>query len=262
MDFNNEIPEVSGNQTILVIEDNPDMRKYIISHLSEHYKVLEASNGRDGYEIILNQKPDIIITDLMMPVMDGLELLNKIRKTDTIKDIPVIMLTARADESDKIIGLKAKANDYLTKPFSSEELIARIRNILENRELLKGKYSKKIIAIEFDDPAMVSADRSFLNKMKSAVINNISNSDFDVTLLAEAAFLSERQLRRKLKELTRLSPLDFIRQIRLFQAKELLEKKAFNSISEISAAVGFNNPNYFSRVYKKMFGISPCEHLH
>jgi len=195
----------------------------------------------------------------MMPEMDGVQFLKEIRNNNKTSDIPFILLTARAGEQDRIAGLKAKADDYLTKPFSPEELKTRIRNILETRQNLEEKFSQKILSIEFDNPKLFSADKEFLKKMRDTVIENISDSSFNINNLIDKAFLSERQLRRRIKELTGLSPLEFIRQIRLLQAKELLSKQAFNSIAEISVAVGFNNPHYFSRLFKNMFGKSPAE---
>ena len=250
--------EIKGSN-ILVVEDNFDMRNYIAGHLSKDYNITEAINGKEGLNKVMENIPDLIISDLMMPEMDGVQFLKEIRNNNKTSDIPFILLTARAGEQDRIAGLKAKADDYLTKPFSPEELKTRIRNILETRQNLEEKFSQKILSIEFDNPKLFSADKEFLKKMRDTVIENISDSSFNINNLIDKAFLSERQLRRRIKELTGLSPLEFIRQIRLLQAKELLSKQAFNSIAEISVAVGFNNPHYFSRLFKNMFGKSPAE---
>lgn len=239
---------------ILVVEDNFDMRNYIVGHISGTYHVIEAVNGKEGLEKAIEHVPDLIISDMMMPEMDGVQFLKEIRNNDKTRDIPFILLTARAGEQDRIAGLKAKANDYLTKPFSPEEVKTRIRNILETRQNLREKFSKKILSIEFDSPDLVSADKEFLQTMRDTVIENISDPSFCINNLIDKAFLSERQLRRRIKELTGLSPVEFIRQIRLLRAKELLSKQVFKSTSEISAAVGFNNPHYFSRLFKNMFG--------
>ena len=246
----------------MVVEDNFDMRNYIVGHISKDYNIIEAVNGKEGLSKVLEDIPDLIISDLMMPEMDGVQFLKEIRNNKNTSDIPFILLTARAGEQDRIAGLKAKADDYLTKPFSPEELKTRIQNILETRQNLEEKFSQKILSIEFDNPELVSADKEFLQRMRDTVIENISDPSFSINNLIDKAFLSERQLRRKIKELTGLSPLEFIRQIRLLQAKELLSKQAFNSVAEISAAVGFNNPHYFSRLFKNMFGKSPAEFVH
>jgi len=248
--------ETKGS-SILVVEDNFDMRNYIVGHISENYNIIEAVNGKEGLRKVIEHIPDLIISDLMMPEMDGVQFLKEIRNNSKTKDIPFILLTARAGEQDRIAGLKAKANDYLTKPFSPEELKTRIHNILETRQNLEEKFSQKILSIEFDNPELVSADSEFLQKMRDTVIEDISDPSFSINNLIDKAFLSERQLRRRIKELTGLSPVEFIRQIRLLQAKELLHKHAFNSVAEISVAVGFNNPHYFSRLFKNMFGKSP-----
>ena len=251
-----ESKETKKNR-VLVVEDNLDMRNYIVGHLSKDYIIDEAINGSEGLKKVKENLPDLIISDLMMPGMDGVQFLKAIRSNNTSSDIPFILLTARAGEQDRIAGLKAKADDYLTKPFSPEELKTRINNILETRKNLQEKFSKKILSIDFDNPELISADNEFLQKMRDTVIEDISDPSFSINNLIDKAFLSERQLRRKIKELTGLSPVEFIRQIRLLQAKELLHKHAFNSVAEISVAVGFNNPHYFSRLYKNMFGKSP-----
>lgn len=248
-------------QKILLVEDNKDMRNYILSHLKQYFTVVEGENGSQGLEKALENKPELIISDLMMPVMDGLQFLQEVRKNKIIHDIPFIMLTARADDEDRLSGYKAKADGYMTKPFNSEELLLRIQNLLYTRKHLQEKFSKKIISIDFNDQNLVSADKEFLNKMKTIIIENIANADFGMNDFADKAFLSERQLRRRLNEITGLGPVEFIRQIRLLKAKELLENKVYFSIAEVSAAVGFNNPHYFSRMYKKMFGVSPHDQL-
>jgi len=186
-------------------------------------------------------------------------LLNLVRENRSIEDTPFILLTARADDEDKISGFKAKADDYIVKPFNSEELVLRIQNILQTRTKLKEKFSSTVLSIEFDNDTFIPADQQFLEKMRDAVIENIAQSEFGVKQLAEKAFLSERQLRRRITELTSLGPIEFIRQIKLLKAKELIQNKVYFSISEVSAAVGFNNPHYFSRLFKNMFEKSPTE---
>ncbi|MCF8234415.1 MAG: tetratricopeptide repeat protein [Bacteroidales bacterium] len=248
-------------QKILVVEDNPEMRNYIIGFLKNDYNIIEAENGKEGLEKTIREKPDLIISDLMMPEMNGMEFLQQLRANKSLRDLTFIMLTARADDEDRISGFKAKADEYITKPFSQEEIRLRIRNLLQTRKQFKEKYSQKILSIQFDDPDLIEADKTFLNKLQEIVIKNLPNADFSVNELAENAFLSERQLRRKINELTALSPVGFIRQIRLLKAKELLENKVYFSISEVSTAVGFNNPPYFSKVFKKMFGKTPQQFI-
>lgn len=256
-----EEPVKKDAQIILVVEDNPEMRDYIIGFLTKDYQIISAENGKEGLQKTRQEKPDLIISDLMMPEMNGMEFLQQLRENKSLRDIAFIMLTARADDEDRISGYQAKADEYITKPFSREELMLRIKNLLQTRKQLEEKYSQKILSINFDDPNLVEADKAFLNNMKEVVIEQLSIAGFSVNDLADKAFLSERQLRRKITQLTGLSPIEFIRQLRLLKAKELLENKVFYSIAEVSAAVGFNNPHYFSKIFKKMFNKSPQQFL-
>ncbi len=246
---------------VLIVEDHREMREYIARHLSGEFCLLEAANGKEALRIIEQQMPDLIVSDLMMPEMDGLALLKHIRSSEKTGDIPFVMLTAKAGDEDRMSGYRQKADAYITKPFQAGELLLRIRNLLEAHEVIKEKYSRKIISVKLDNQNLPPADQQFLEKIKDAVLQNFADHEFGIQQLAEKAFLSQRQLRRKINELTDISPLDFIRQIRLQQAKLLIEKNVYNSISEVSAAVGFNNPAYFSRLFKKMFGQTPQELL-
>jgi signal transduction histidine kinase/DNA-binding response OmpR family regulator/tetratricopeptide (TPR) repeat protein len=246
---------------VLVVEDHQEMREYIAGHLAGEFRLLQASNGREALKIIEQQLPDLIVSDLMMPEMDGLALLSQIRNSKKTGDIPFVLLTAKASDEDRMSGYQQKADAYITKPFQAGELLLRIRNLLESREAVKEKYSHKIISVELAGQHLAPADQQFLEKMKEAVLQNMADDEFGIQQIAEKAFLSERQLRRKLTELTGLTPIDFIRQIRLQQAKLLIEKNVYNTISEVSATVGFNNPAYFSRLFKKMFGQTPQEML-
>jgi signal transduction histidine kinase/DNA-binding response OmpR family regulator len=263
-----ELPEseasAAGNQskhTILIVEDHPEMRQYIIGHLSGRFNILEASNGKEALELINRQRPGLIVSDLMMPEMDGLSLLQELRKHISTADIPFIMLTAKASEEDRLAGFQMKADAYITKPFQAGELLVRIQNLLERSASLKEKYSKKVLTIELDKADIPTADQKFLQQLKKAVEENLSDPTFGIQQLSDKAYLSERQVRRKLNDLTGLTPVDFIRQIRLQQAKLLIEQHAFTTIAEVATAVGFNNPAYFTRLFKKLFGSSPQEIL-
>ncbi len=248
-----------SNYNILIVEDHPEMRQYIKSHLEGKFNITEAGNGKEALKMIEDNLPDLILTDLMMPEMDGMMLLQELRKHKATADIPIIMLTAKAGDENRLAGFQMKADAYITKPFQAGELIIRIQNLLERSASMKNKYSKKVLVVELDKTDIPTADQKFLQKMKAEVEENLSDSTFGVQQLTDIAFLSERQLRRKLNDLTGLTPVDFIRQIRLQQAKQLLEQHAYNSISEVAAAVGFNNPAYFARLFKKLFGHSPQE---
>jgi AraC-like DNA-binding protein len=193
----------------------------------------------------------------MMPEIDGLTLLRMIRETPSTEDIPFILLTAKSDEDNRLAGYSEKADAYITKPFHANELIIRISNLLNNRKRLEGKLGRKIIAIDLESDTYEQADQAFLANVKETILKELANSNFTIKQLAESVFLSERQFRRKLNSLTGLSPLDFIRQIRLLHARALIENKVFDTIAEVAAAVGFNNPAYFSRLYKKLYGHPP-----
>lgn len=250
---------VSHEFSVLVVEDHPDMLNYIAENLNRHFTVITAANGIEALEKIGRQVPDMIVSDLMMPGMDGMALLRHIRDHKNISHIPFILLTARADDEGRLAGYQMKADAYITKPFNTGELLIRIRNLLETRQDIKQKYAKKVLSVAFDREGLTSADKQFLDKMKQVVIRNLSDHHFGMSELASAAFLGERQLRRKLTELTGLPPVEFIRQIRLQQAKVLLEENVYSTVSEVSAAVGFNNPAYFSRLFSKLFGQTPQE---
>ena len=246
---------------ILVVEDHADMRKYIAEHLANKFKVVEATNGYEGLEKTSNQQPDLIISDMMMPEMDGKVLMEKLKSNEATNDIPVIILTARAADSDRLIGYKAKADMYLTKPFDPDELLLHVTNLLEKKRLLAKKYGKKVFTLDFGDEKLLPADKAFLQKLSDCVTQNLSDPGLNIKTLEEHVFLSERQLRRKLKRLTGLSPVEFIRHIRLNRAKELLEKKIYLTVAEAALAVGFTNPPYFTRLFRKAFNRVPHEIL-
>jgi len=251
------VPETAFR--ILLVEDNPDMRKYIAGQLSGKFLFTQVANGFEALHAIVADPPDLIISDLMMPGMDGLALLEQVRESPESGHIPFILLTAKAGEEDRLAGYKLRADAYITKPFQPEILLTRVRNLLETHRFLRDTYGKRILSVELDREGLTSADQQFLEKMKDVVIRHISDPDLGVGRLAEAAFLSERQIRRKITDLTGFTPVDFIRQIRLQQAKILIENQAYETIAEVSAAVGFNHPAYFTRLFRKMFDQSPVE---
>jgi signal transduction histidine kinase/DNA-binding response OmpR family regulator len=243
--------------TILLVEDHADMRQYIAGHLGAHYRVMEASNGQKALEILENEMPDLIVSDLMMPEMDGMALLRAIRRKQETEDLPFILLTAKAGDENRLAGYAEKADAYITKPFKPEELLLRIGNLLENRKRLEEKLSKKVVSIDLQTEKLPAADQQFVDRLRQTIVQHIHRTDFGIAELAGTVFLSERQFRRKLTTLTGMSPIDFIRQVRLLQAKTLIEQQAFETIAEVAHAVGFNNPAYFARLFKKLFGQAP-----
>lgn len=243
--------------TILLVEDHAEMREYIAGHLAAHYKLLQAGNGKIAFEMIKNELPDLIVSDLMMPEMDGMALLRAIRSNKETEDIPFILLTAKAGDENRLAGYAEKADAYITKPFMAEELLLRTGNLLENRKRLEEKLSKKVVSIDLQTEVLEPADRQFVERLQQTIVLHIADAGFGIADLAGSVFLSERQFRRKLTALTGMSPIDFVRQVRLMHARSLIEQQAYETIAEVAVASGFNNPAYFARLFKKLFGLAP-----
>lgn len=241
---------------VLVVEDQIEIRKLIVENLNESYQFLEAENGQKGIELAEQYLPDLIISDIMMPDVDGFELCKHLKNNMATSHIPIILLTAKADMSDKILGLEIGAEDYLTKPFSLAEVKLKIRNILQSRALFRKIFQNKaIISKDKDIDEFNQKEREFIEKLEKVVLNHIDNPQFGVPKLAEEMYLSSSQLTRKLNSLIDTSPAKYIRTIRLTKAKELL-KEGFN-VSETAWEVGFEDPVYFSKTFKKHFGEAP-----
>ncbi|MEQ9375151.1 MAG: response regulator [Imperialibacter sp.] len=241
--------------TILVIEDNDEVRQLIADVLSHDFEVLSASNGTSGIATAIEQMPDGIICDLMMPGVDGFEVCAQLKQNEKTSHIPIVMLTAKADKESKIKGLETAADDYLTKPFDQKELIVRLRNLLESRRQLMRKYSQQTI-LKPQEIAVSSVDKVFLEKVIAAVNTHLADEGFSVDELSREVGMSKSQLNRKLQALIGQTPNKLIRSFRLQQAYELLEKNA-GSIAEIAYMTGFSSPNYFNAVFKDEFGIVP-----
>lgn len=242
---------------LLIVEDNADLRNHITEIVQQHYRVLQAVNGKEGFEIATQEIPDIIISDVMMPLMDGFTLAQKLKHDERTSHIPVILLTAKAGQAHKIEGLETGADDYLTKPFDHKELLTRVRNLINQRKLLRKKFAGDII-LKPSEVSVNSADENFLNKVMQAIEANMGEEDFGVEELAKEVAMSRSQLHRKLIALTGQSPSEVLRNTRLLRAKELLQKKAATP-SEVAYRVGFNSHTYFSKCFKEEFGISPSE---
>lgn len=238
----------------LVIEDNNDVRTYIKLCLENDYLIIEAENGKQGIELALEHTPDIVISDVMMPLVDGFELCKTIKEDIKTNHIPIILLTAKNSQDSKIIGLTKGADAYLTKPFNKEELLIRIKKLIEVRELLQSKY-KDLGSINLKEKATDKND-IFIQKAITLIHKNIENSEYHAKDLARELFLSESQLYRKLKAVTTYSTAIFIRKIKLQVAKKVLETTD-KTIAEICYDTGFNNPSWFSKVFKQEFGFSP-----
>lgn len=240
---------------VLVVEDQTELRRFIVQNLGKEYHYVEASNGVEGLKLAEDLLPDLIISDVMMPDTNGFELCETLKSNVATSHIPIMLLTAKADQKDKLTGLETGADDYLTKPFSLPELKLRVRNILNFKESMRKKFEGNTIPSAQETSELNSRDRKFIDDLKQCVEHNISNSQFGVNLLADAVFLSTSQLARKLKTITAKTPADFIRNIRFERANELLKDGL--SVTEVSWAVGFEDSVYFSKVFKKHFGFAP-----
>lgn len=244
---------------VLLVEDNPDMRLYIRDCFSKQFHILEAANGILGFEAAIAEIPDIIVSDLMMPKMDGIELCYKLKTDERTSHIPIILLTALSSVEDRIRGIETGADDYMAKPFNRRELLARVQNLIDKRKLLRERFGKEV-KIQAKDIAVTSADEKFLNKLISFIENNIADPDLNVDSLIEEINLSRSQLHRKLKALTGLSSTEFVRNIRLKRAAQLLEQH-HGTIAETVYAVGFSSLSYFSKCFQKQFSMTPKEYL-
>lgn len=247
------------SNNVLIVEDNHDMARYIASCLQPQYKVTFANDGKEGLELASEQIPDIIITDVMMPKMDGYELTQHLQQNTNTNHIPIIMLTSKAMQEDKIDGISSGADAYLTKPFHKEELLLRMKMLIAKRKQLQEKYAvNTIVTTTKKESQPTDKNLVFLKSVVDVIHNHIEDSNFGPTELAKSMAMSDSQLYRKLKAISNSSTAIFIRKVRLEKGKELL-KTTDLSISEIAYAIGFNDPNWFSKTFKEEFEQSPSE---
>lgn len=249
----------SKKHTILIVEDNKELRTYIKSCLGNFYKVLEAGNGKEGIEIAINQMPDMIISDIMMPVMDGLQLCKKLKEDINTSHIPIILLTARVTMLQMKEGLELGADDYITKPFSSNILMLKIKNIILSRENLKNLYGKQF-SLESMGVEVISADDKFMQKLYKVVEKHIDNPDLNIEKFCDEINMSSANLYRKIKAVTNLSPLEYVKSVRMQLAAKMLMETDL-SITEVSEKVGFNSLIHFSSTFRKHFGFSPTKYV-
>jgi YesN/AraC family two-component response regulator len=235
------------------------MRSFIVSGLTHYYQVLEAGNGEQGYEIAKKEDPKLIISDIMMPVMDGIELCKRIKNNLYTSHIPVILLTAKGNVEDFVEGFEQGADDYIPKPFNAEILLAKVHSIIENRKALRNKYST-LDEVTSAEITTNNLDQQFFEKANEVVEKYYTDAAFDVDHFASEMFVSRSQLYKKMKAITNLSANDFINVYRLKKSKELLQNNNLQ-ISEVAYATGFNDPKYFSRIFKKYYKCSPSEFL-
>ncbi|MEP3390500.1 MAG: 7TM diverse intracellular signaling domain-containing protein [Reichenbachiella sp.] len=250
--------ENSKNKEIIVIaEDNRELNSFLTDLLCKQYKVISTLDGMDAWNKISVELPDLIVSDIMMPKLDGIELCKKTKTNLLTSHIPFIILTAKADQKSKIIGYTHSADDYLTKPFEKEELLVRIRNLIDSRKKLRAHFRNEMI-VQPKEIAVSSMDERFLRNITSAIEENIANEAFGVETLAEIVHMSRSQLHRKLSALIGQAPNQIIRKVRLNRALKLLQNHT-GTISEIAFMTGFSSPNYFSKCFHEHFGYPPKE---
>ena len=251
--------------TILVVEDNDELRFFLRNILSETYQVLEASNGRQGLDLAVEQVPDMIVTDVMMPVMDGLEMVKCVKADHRVCHIPIVVLSAKSSLDDRIKGLEHGIDDYLAKPFSSAYLKTRIASLLRQRHELQELYMARLQAQPSsetevsDHPQLEPYDDHFMQQVVEYVEQNMGNADFEIERLAEHLNMCRTVFYRKLKSITGLTPVAFVGEVRLKQALRLMERDEL-TISQVAYMTGFKSPKYFSTLFKKAVGCTPSEY--
>ena len=251
------VSENTNRPTVLVIDDNTDIRQYERTLLQDEYIVLEAADGKEGLAVALKEVPDLVICDVMMPVMDGLEFTKQLKTNTATSHIPVIMLTAKNLEEHRAEGYEHGADSYITKPFHSKVLLARIENLLRQRQLLKNLYQgTKEAEKEISEAHLENRDKQFLKQLQAIIQKNLSDSEFGVEDMGQQIGLSRVQLYRKVKAMTGSSVVDLLRKARLAKARRLLETRSM-SVSEVAYEVGFSAPSYFTKCFKEEYGMLP-----
>ncbi len=245
---------------VLIVEDHADLREFLQLELAGQYRLLTAADGEEGCRIASSEVPDLIVTDLIMPRVDGIELCERVKADDVTSHVPVIMLTARAEVEDRLAGLRHGADAYLTKPFEPEELRVQIGNLIAQRRHLAEKFARRVVNLAASAMPVTSADERFLQRVRQVIEEHLDDEDFEVGLFSREIGLSRSQLHRKLKALTGRSAGEVIRAHRLQRAAELLGE-GYGNVTEVTYAVGFRNLSYFSRCFREQYGVSPSDYL-
>ena len=254
------VPIDAGKQVLLLVEDNPDMRRYIKTMLQEHYNVAEAGNGEQGYDVARRLMPDIIVSDLMMPVCDGMEFCRKIRQDRVLSHVPFVLLTANSDMEAQAESYESGADGYLTKPFDGSVLLAYLQSVVKNREIRRHK-SEVEHGLSPEMKGIGQPDKQFMTGVLEALEKNYADPNFGVKELAGSLNISYAVVYKKMVALTGLSPVRFLQSYRLQMAKKLLESSSNVVVSEIAYRVGFNDPKYFTRVFVKQYGQTPSDFI-
>jgi len=248
--------KVNHKKAVLIVEDNSELRNYLKNELKDDYKVRMAINGKEGLQMAIKFIPDIIISDVMMPIMDGFEMCSNIKKDLRISHIPVLMLTAKGMQIDRVKGIDSGADVYLNKPFNMNVLKSHLSQLINSRQILFNKYYNGVSDKELMNTN--SLDKQFITNILEYINQNINDPALNVENLADELLISRSKLYRKIKVLTGNTANEFIKKIRLEKAKQFLESTDY-SISEISFKVGFSSPSYFTKCYKTLFGRLPTE---
>ena len=260
----------SDGFSILVVEDNEELKAFLKSILSENYTVITASNGEEGLQHAVDDLPDLIISDVMMPVMDGLEMIRQIKENNNICHIPIIVLSAKASLDDRIAGLEQGIDDYITKPFSATYLKTRVASLLRQRKALQELYMNRLMEgkntsspdpLTPSQPQITPYDEQFMKKVMAYMEEQMDNAELTIDEFAEQLMLSRTIFYRKLKSIVGLTPVDFIREIRIKRAVQLIDSDEYN-FSQVAYMTGFNDPKYFSKCFKKVIGITPVSYTH
>lgn len=246
---------------VMIVDDNADVRSYLFEHLHSSFDVIEAQDGQAAWDALQQAPVDAIVSDVMMPRMDGFTLLAKLKTHPQFHTIPILMLTARADEEDQLKGLEAKADAYMAKPFKIEELQLRVRNFVAARQAMQRQFQQQVVAVQAQSLDLKDEDTVFLERAQAIVEQCIEDVGFTVEAMAEHLHMSRMTLHRRIKSLTGLTPVAYIRTLRLERARQMLEQSSTQTISEVALAVGFRDANYFSRAYNKAYGVPPSAHV-
>ena len=253
-------PTTTSRKHVLIVDDDAEIGQYIQQELNKHYKFGLCPNGKEGLKELLTNDYDIVVSDVMMPEMDGFTMLRMIKSNLNLSHLPVIMLTSKADVANRLEGLEHGADAFLAKPFDMEELHLTIENLIQGRRHLKGKYSgAQQQADKLDQPEVKGNDEQLMERIMKVVNKNLNDSDFNVEMLCSEVGISRAQLHRKMKELTGLSTSEFIRNIRLEQAARLLKEQKIN-VTQVAYTVGFSNLAHFSTIFRRHFGVAPSEY--
>ncbi|MBT8292857.1 MAG: response regulator, partial [Eudoraea sp.] len=252
-------PAKSELPIVLLVEDQDEVRQFLASAWKTKYQIFEAENGKTGIKKAVEIVPDLVISDIRMPLATGIELCNVLKADERTSHIPIILLTGNAGEEEELKGLQSGADDFVTKPFKLPLFERRVQNLIESRRALRSRYSQEII-LKAKEIAITPTDEVFLNKVQKVLDEQLSDATFNAKMFASAVGMSRMQLHRKLTAITGLSTTEFIRSQRLKQAAQIL-KTSDATINEVAYTVGFNTPSYFIKCFRKIYKKTPAEFL-